>query len=294
MKTLAKKLSIVILNYNSGDFLIRCLKSLKLAEKELCFEVFVVDNDSSDDSFKEVKIKFPQFQYIQNETNLGFSKGNNVALRKVTSEYVLLLNPDSEVLPGTLKFMVDFMDSYPEAGAASCRVELNDGSLDWASHRGFPTPWTSFKYYLLKDESLYHLTKNDMKKPHEVDVITGAFFLTRKSVLDKVGLFDEDYFMYAEDIDLCYRIKQAGYKIMYVPEVIILHHKGVSSGIKRHSQTITTADKQSREKALNAFYETMAIFYKKHLARKYPFFVNWLVYLGINLKWAMAKRKLQV
>ena len=133
-----------------------------------------------------------------------------------------------------------------------------------------------------------------MRKDHEVDAISGSFFLTRKSVLDKVGLFGEDYFMYAEDLDLCFRIKKAGYKIMYIPEVKIIHHKGVASGLKSHSQKITTATYDSRLKAFNAFYETMKIFYKKNLEKSYPFFINWLVYLAIDLKWFLAKGKLQV
>lgn len=287
-------LSVVILNYNSGDFLSRCLSFLDKNEKEVKLDIWVVDNVSSDDSIEKAKKVYPQAHYILNKENLGFSRGNNIALAQVKSEYVLILNPDTEVLPGTLKYMVDYMESHPEVGASSCRVELADGSLDLASHRGFPTPWAAFLYYILKDDRLYHLSGQDLSKDHEVDGITGAFFFTRKTVLDKVGLFDEDYFMYAEDLDLCYRIKKAGYKIMYLPEVKIVHYKGVASGIKSHSQSITTASKDSKIKAFNAFYETMKIFYRKNLASHYPFFINWLVYLGINLKWTLAKRKLSV
>ena len=190
--------------------------------------------------------------------------------------------------------MLDYLEEHPQVGTVSPRVELADGSLDWASHRGFPTPLASLLYYFFKNDSLYHLSNRDFSKPHEVDSLTGAFILTRKSVLDKVGLFDEDYYMYAEDIDLCFRIKKAGYKIVYLPQVKIIHYKGISSGIKKHSQQLTTTDLVSRLRSVNFFYETMKIFYQKNLAADYPFFINWLVYLGINLRWALAKRKLKV
>lgn len=287
-------LSVVILNYNTGDFLVGCLRSLDKVKAEADLDIWVVDNLSGDDSFEDARKEFPNIHYIKNEKNLGFSGGNNTALRKVQSEYVLILNPDTEVLPGTLEHLLAYMENHPEAGACSPRVELSDGKLDWASHRGFPTPWASLLYYFFQNDRLYHLSGRDFSKPHEVDSLTGAFILTRKSVLDKVGLFDESYFMYAEDLDLCYRIKKAGYKIMYLPQVKIIHYKGVSSGLKKHSQEITTASGESKIRAFNAFYETMKIFYQKNLSESYPFFVNWLVYGGINLKWTLAKRKLHV
>lgn len=285
------KLSIVILNYNSGNFLTECLRSL---EKGVNLDIWIVDNGSTDESISLARKNFPGIHYILGKENLGFSKGNNLALRKIRNEYILMLNPDTEVFPDTLNYMTAFMQNNQDVGAATCKVELSNGKLDPASHRGFPTPLASFLYYFLKNDSLYHLSSRDMRKDHEVDAISGSFFLTRKSVLDKVGLFGEDYFMYAEDLDLCFRIKKAGYKIMYIPEVKIIHHKGVASGLKSHSQKITTATYDSRLKAFNAFYETMKIFYKKNLEKSYPFFINWLVYLAIDLKWFLAKGKLQV
>jgi GT2 family glycosyltransferase len=287
-------LSVVILNYNTGDFLVKCLKSLMSVKEEVNLDIWVVDNVSDDDSFKDAQKFFPKLHYIENKRNLGFSGGNNVALCKVSTEYVLILNPDTEVLPGTLGHLLQYMEDHPNVGACSPKVELSNGTLDWASHRGFPTPWASLQYYFFRNDKLYHLSNRDFSKPHEVDSLTGACILTRKSVLDKVGLFDESYFMYAEDLDLCYRIKKAGYKIMYLPEVKIIHYKGVSSGLKKHSQEITTATSESKIKAFNAFYETMKIFYRKNLAEHYPFFINWLVYGGINLKWLLAKRKMHV
>lgn len=288
------KLSIVLVNYNYGDFLVRCLHSISLAQDKLDLDVWVVDNASEDNSIELAKQDFPGVHYIENKDNLGFGAANNQALRQIKNEFILTLNPDTEVKEGTLPFMIDYMKSHPEVGAATCKALKSDGQLDWAYHRGFPTPWASFLYFFLKDGRLYHLTDRDMTKTHEVDAISGSFFLTRKDVLNKVGLFDEDYWMYAEDLDLCYRIRQAGWKVMYVPDVQVIHLKGVSSGLKTHSQEISTATRQSKIRAFNAFYETMKIFYRKHLAEHYPFFMNWVVYLAINLKWALAKRRLSV
>lgn len=294
MINLEKNLSIVIVNYNSGEFLLRCLKSLEQIKEELNFCVWIVDNASTDDSLPKARRSPLKLQIIKNDDNLGFGKANNIAIRKIDTEYILLLNPDCEVLTGTLKYMMKFMKENPQVGVATCAVEKQDGSLDLASHRGFPTPWASFLYYFLGDDNLYHLTSEDMKKKHEIDAISGAFFMTKNSVLLKVGLFDEDYFLYGEDLDLCYRIKQAGFKIMYVPEVKIIHHKGITSGIKKHSQLLTTSNIESRKRALDYFYQTMKIFYQKHYAREYPFFINWLIFLGINIKWALAKTRMSV
>ncbi len=291
MSNLAKNnLSIIIVNFNGGDYLLQCLQSLENVEDELNFDTWVIDNASVDGSLQKAKIKFPKINYLKNKENLGFGRANNLVLKKVTTKYILLLNPDSKVLPGTLPYMVSYLEQNPDVGGASCRVEKADGLMDLASHRGFPTPWASFLYFVLKIDSLYHLKDRDMTKPHEVDAISGAFFMTRKDVLRKVGLFDEDYFLYGEDLDLCFRIKTAGYKIMYVPDVKIIHYKGVTSGIKKHSQKIATASEISQKQALNSFYQTMKIFYKKHLEEKYPFLINWLVYWGINLKWWLARR----
>jgi GT2 family glycosyltransferase len=288
------ELTVVIVNYNSGEYLISCLKSLEDVCSEAKIQTYVVDNASIDGSVEKAKAKFGKVKFIINGENVGFGKANNQVLKILETEFVLILNPDSKVTAGTIKYMLEFMERNPQVGASSCKLEKLDGSIDWASHRGFPTPWASFRYFFLKDDSLYHLTKKDFTREHEVDSIVGAFFLTRKSVLEKVGYFDEDYFMYAEDIDLCFRIKKAGYKIMYVPQVKAIHLKGVSSGIKKHSKEISLSSQDNRVRSLNYFYSTMKIFYRKNLARKYPLLINWLIYLGINLKWLLAKRKLEV
>lgn len=290
------KLTVSIVNYNAGDYLLRCVESLEKLENEVSIEVYIVDNASNDDSISKLKVRSSKFKiklhFILNDQNLGFGKAHNQVLKNLKTEYALILNPDVELVKGNLAGPISIMDANSEVGAVTGKIILSNGQVDLTAHRGFPTPWASFKYYFLKDDSDYHLLKKNMHQIHEVDAISGAFFLTRKKILDQVGFFDEDYFMYAEDIDLCYRIKQAGYKIMYLPSVKILHHKGISSGLKKHSQDATTATLATKKRSLDAFYETMKIFYKKHFAKNYPTPVNWLVYLGINLKWYLAKRKL--
>lgn len=290
------KLTISIVNFNTGDYLLRCIESLEKSKDEADISLFIVDNASTDDSIEKVKNKKIdlKIEYILNQQNLGFGKAHNQVLKKLNSQYILILNPDVEVKKGDISKILEFMEENPEVGAATPEIILSNGKVDLTAHRGFPTPWASFKYFIFGDDSLYHLTNQDLTKIHEVDAITGAFLLTRKSVLDKVGGFDEDYFMYAEDIDLCFRIKKAGYKIMYLPTVKVLHHKGISTGLKKHSQEQSTASLETRKKMTGYFYSTMKIFYKKHYAKNYPFFVNWLIYLAINLKWFLARRKLTV
>ena len=287
------KLTVVIVNYNSGEYLEKCIQSLENVRGEADMEIFVVDNASSDQSINNSQKKFPEINYILNSENLGFGKANNQVLKKLKTEYVLILNPDCEVNSGVLKRLLEYMEEDPEVGVATAQIKLANGKIDLTAHRGFPTPWASF-LYLLGDNSLYHLSNKSFKQIHEVDSVSGAFFLTGKSILDKVGLFDEDYFMYAEDIDLCYRIKKAGFKITYFPDIEVLHHKGISSGLKKHSQELTRADLETKKRSLDHFYETMKIFYKKHYEKIYPAPVNWLIYLGINLKWFLAKRKMTV
>lgn len=289
-----KRLTISIVNYNAGDYLLDCLQSIEDVSDEATITTYVVDNASVDDSIERAEKKFPKVIFIKNKDNLGFGKAHNIVLKKLKDEYVLILNPDTKLEKGVLKAMLSFMEDNPEVGASTCEIILSNGKVDLTAHRGFPTPIAAFRYYLLKDDSLYHLSKKDLKSIHEVDAISGSFLLARKEAIEATGGFDEDYFMYAEDIDICYKMKQAGFKIMYVPTVSILHHKGISTGVKQHSQKQSTASMETKRKMTDYFYETMKIFYRKHYEKEYPFFINWLVYLGINLKWWMAKRKLTV
>lgn len=287
-------LTVSIVNFNSGNYIFNCLASLNHLKDGVNLDIYIVDNASTDGSFNKIKEKFPNYHFIENSENLGFGKAHNLVLKQSKTEYILILNPDTEIKEGALSYIINFLEENPDVGAASSKVLLDNGKLDWASHRGFPTPLAAFLYYVLGNDSLYHLTKKDLTKTHEVDAISGAFFLTRKSVLEKVGFFDEDFFMYGEDLDLCYRIKEAGLKVVYIPEVSIIHHKGISSGLKTHSQKTTTADLETKKRSVDAFYRAMQIFYKKHYSKTNLFFINWLVNFGIYIKWWLAKRKLTV
>ncbi len=286
-------LSIVIVNYNAGDHLLKCLQSIEDVKDEAKITIWLVDNASHDDSIAKAQKKFPKINYILSPKNVGFGAGNNLAFKKIDAGYVLLLNPDTVLQKGVLSRLLDYYETHQDIGAITCKIVFDNGKTDLTAHRGFPTPWASL-LYLFGDDSLYHLTNQDLTKVHEIDALAGAFMLTKKSILKDVDYFDEDYFMYAEDIDLCYKIKQKGLKIIYIPDVSVIHYKGVSTGLKKHSQEITTATKETRIRSMNAFYETMIIFYNKHYKTRYPFFINWLVYSGIYFRWWLAKRKLTV
>ncbi|OGE34502.1 hypothetical protein A3H85_00830 [Candidatus Daviesbacteria bacterium RIFCSPLOWO2_02_FULL_40_8] len=287
------QLTVSIVNYNAGDYLLGTLESLMLVSNEMKMDITVVDNSSTDDSIKQAQLKFPNIKYILNKENVGFGRAHNQVIRNVKSKYILILNPDMVVKEGAIKECLRYMEDHGDVGAVTPKIIFEDGRVDMTAHRGFPTPWASLLYFL-GDDSLYHLSKIKINQPHEVDAITGAFFFTSKEVLEKVGVFDEDYFMFAEDIDLCFRIKKAGLKIVYLPNVQVVHFKGISSGLKKQTQEQSAADLETKKRSLNYFYETMKTFYKKHLEKKYPFFINWLVYLGIDLRWWLARRKLTV
>lgn len=283
-----KKLSIIIVNYNTKDLLIQCLESVAQATKDLDVEIIVVDNGSTDNSVEESK-RF-QVKLIENKKNLGYAAGNNVGIKQAQGKYILLLNSDTLVEKETIPKMLKFMEENPKVGVASCRVELPDGSLDPACHRGFPTPWASLTYFLGLEKLFpkstifgqYHLGFLLMDKPHEIDSPSGAFYLVRHEVIEKVGLLDEDYFMYGEDLDWSYRIRQAGFKIMYYPGVKIIHYKKQSGRAKE--------DGEVKKETTKYFYDTMKTFYKKNYEKKNNFLVNWLMRSGINLKKWTSKR----
>lgn len=287
-----KKLTIAILNYNSGEYLSRCLHSIKNVKDEADISVIAIDNNSTDDSFLKAQESFENVKFIKNPENVGFSKGYNPTLKEIKGEYILLLNPDCLLEKGVIKKTIQDLDDInnQKTGAITCKIILPNGKVDLTAHRGFPTPWASL-LYVLGNNSLYHLTDKLTDEIHEVDAITGAFFLTKKSILEEVGYLDERFFLYGEDLDLSMRIKNKGYKILYDPTIKITHYKGISSGLKKHSQELTAANSNTKLKAMNSFYEAMILFYDKHYKKQYPFFITWLVYLGIYLKWGLAKIK---
>ncbi len=285
-------LSIVIVSYNTKDFLIKCIQSIEETGKDFNYEIIVADNASSDGSVELVKEKFKEVIVIANKGNLGFSKANNLGVKKASGRYVLFLNADTVVYPNTLKYMINFMDSQKQAGAATCELKMPNGKIDDASHRGFPTPWNAFCHFsglskIFPKTHLfggYNLTYLDFDKTHEIDALAGAFMLVRRSAGEEADWWDEDYFFYGEDLDFCFMLKQKGRKIYYVPEVSILHYKGVSGGIKKHSQNLTTASSNTKKRATYERFRAMRLFYKKHYEQKYPWIVTRLVYAGISLK----------
>ncbi|MBN2639005.1 MAG: glycosyltransferase [Bacteroidales bacterium] len=271
------QLSVVIVNYNVSRFLEQCLISVFKATKNVETEVWVVDNNSVDDSVEMVKSRFAEVKIIENRTNLGFAKANNQAIKQAKGKYVLLLNPDTVVETDTFEKTIRFMDEHPDAGGLGVKMLDGSGKFLPESKRGLPTPATAFyKIFGLsrlfphsKKFSRYHLGFLNENEVHEVDVLAGAFMLIRKSVLNKIGVLDESFFMYGEDVDISYRITLAGFKNYYFPETRIIHYKGEST-------------KKSSVNYVLVFYKAMIIFARKHFtgknARLLIFFINIAVY----------------
>jgi GT2 family glycosyltransferase len=282
-------ITIIILSYNTRELTVNALRSVFQSVTSCRFEVILVDNASRDDSIEYIKREFPQVILISNLSNVGFAKANNQAMQLAQGRYVLLLNSDTLILPDTLDIMLDFMDKHPKVGAAGCKLVLQDGTLDKACKRGFPTPSASF-YYAFGISKLfprnprynqYQLGYLDPDKAYPVDCLVGAFMFVRRAAIDQVGMLDEDFFMYGEDIDWCYRIKQAGWENYYYPKTQILHLKGASS-------------RRRPVKIVYEFHRAMWLFHRKHYVLKYSLVTNTLVYLGIGVKLAAALLKNQI
>ncbi|MFK7949202.1 MAG: glycosyltransferase family 2 protein [Saprospiraceae bacterium] len=273
------KLSVIIVNYNVKYFLEQVLHSVRRASEGLAVEVFVVDNNSVDDSVAMVREKFPEVILIANKENTGFSVANNQAIRVSKGEYVLLLNPDTVVEEATFSKVINFMDEHPEAGGLG--VKMIDGSGEFLpeSKRGFPSPWVAFckttglsKLFPKSPKfNRYHLGYLDKDETHEIEVLAGAFMMMRKSVLDEIGLLDEAFFMYGEDIDLSYRIVKAGYKNYYFADTTIIHYKGEST-------------KKGSLNYVRTFYNAMIIFAKKHFQGEQAKLYVFMLYVAIYLR----------
>jgi GT2 family glycosyltransferase len=283
-------LSVIILNHNTKLLLTDCLNSLKKVSGEVDLETIVVDNGSTDGSPEKVKKEFPLVKLIESGENLGFAKGNNLSRNVCRGEYILFLNSDSLLKKGVLKKTVEYMRRNSDVGALTCKLVLPSGKLDKDARRSFPTPWISFSHLVLPLDKIFPKSRFfagywygyiSEDQVHEVDVIQGAFFLTRKMILDKVGWFDEDYFLDGEDIDLCWKIKDTGMKIVYYPEVSIIHLKGASKG--KTAEFKKNVRLGQRIKFRLAGVDSMELFYKKHFWKRYPLLVNVIVVLGINL-----------
>lgn len=273
-----KKLSIVILNFNTKNLTLRAIDSCLSLQKSI--NVFVVDNNSSDGSveaFKKMQKQHKNLHVIALPKNIGFSAGNNVVLRIATSQYLMLLNSDAYIPEDQdLEDALAYLDKHQDVAILSPYVELEGGGIDPACHRGFPTPWNAVTYFSgleKKTKSLtglnrlfggYHQTWKDMHTIHDIDACTGAAMIVRKSAMDTVGLLDEQFFMYGEDLDWCYRFRQAGHRIVFFPSVKVIHDKHTSGIKKVEKDAHTDFNVRVKKKTNDAFYDAMKLFYKKH------------------------------
>ncbi len=280
-------LSIIIISYNTKEITKKCLDSLlhalKLCQKTT-YEIIVVDNNSSDGSQELIQM-YP-VKPIFLSKNIGFGRANNKGLAHAKGKFTLYLN--SDVIHNNVNYdeLLAYMANDKNIGSLTVKVNLTPDTIDPASHRGFPTLWRTFTYYSKLEQLTasvpyinsifggYHLMGKDLNEVHEVDAISGAYFLARTKMLQRLGGFDEDFFMYGEDLDLNYRIKEAGYKNIYYPKYDVTHLK-YQSGIKTKNEVISKEIKRH-------FYHSMKIFYQKHYQSQYPGFVNSIVYSIIN------------
>ena len=275
------KLSIIIVNYNVTELLRNCLSSIQKFVDITDYEVIVIDNFSPDDSWKILMNEFPQFHFIENNKNEGFAIANNKAVETAKGEYILLLNPDTEFEGFYMKEILDFADAQEKFGCLGIRMHDAEGNFLPESKRSVPDMFNSFEKLFINfkknNSKSYYRNDVDEQEITEVEVITGAFFLAKKEVYEKVGGLDEQYFMYGEDIDLCYTILKNGYQNFYYGKASLLHHKGES----------TVKDRIYLER----FYGVMQIFINKYYREK-PL-QHWFLSIGLKGKHFLEKRKLK-
>lgn len=285
--------SVVIVNHNTPDLVVRCVTHLQASRLDRPLEIYVVDNGSTDDSAAIVREHFPNVELLVSERNLGFSGGNNIALRLILRRtpagadlrrrYVLLLNSDCFVEPDTLQKTVDFLDEHPVAGVVGPKLVLRDGRLDLACRRSFPTPSSAFwkltglaRWFPDNPRfAQYNLTYLDPDKTVAVDAVSGAYMLVRQAAIADAGLLDDRFFMYGEDLDWAYRIKQHGWTVHYYPVARALHYKGASSSRQSYRLIVE-------------FYRAMYLFHRKHYAAQTFVLANWLITTGIILRGGYA------
>ena len=268
---MAKKICIVIVSYNVCQLLDECLQSVKRALQGIDGEIYVVDNLSTDGTVETLQPRHSDVHFIANKQNVGFACANNQAIRCTDSEYVLLLNPDTVVYENTLRGVLDFMDQHPEAGGAGVRMLTREGKPAPESRRAIPTPWVAM-LKMLGATRRYYMSHLSWDEPGQIEVISGAFCLLRRKALDAVGLLDEDYFMYGEDIDLSYRLLKGGWQNWYLPFDIV-HYKGEST-------------QKSSFRYVHTFYQAMLIFFRKHYGHLSIFFalpVKMAIYFRASL-----------
>lgn len=287
-----KDLSVVIVSYNTCKLTKKTIEDLvaALTKEKLSWEIIVVDNASIDGSVQMLDMlshEYEDISVVKNIKNLGFGAANNIGIKKTKGEYVLLLNSDVEVNQADFTSLITYMRKHKDVGGLTVKVLLSLHNIDPASHRGFPTIWHSFSYFTGLEKLTrkiyplnrlfggYHMTWEDLSKTHEIDSPTAAFFLIPKEVLKEVKGFDEDFFMYGEDIDLAFRIKEKGLKIIYYPKFSVVHLK--------HQSGLKTYDPATKKATIHHFYEAMKIFYRKHYALHKPKIITFFVYKSIDV-----------
>jgi GT2 family glycosyltransferase len=233
--------------------------------------------------------------------NKGLTAASNLALAETQGDFVLYLGADAFPQPGVIKGIARFMQEHPDVGIATARLVLRDGGIDWDAHRGFPTPWAALTHFSglnrlfprSKIFNQYFLGYKDLITPHEIDLCISHFMFVRRDVFDKIGPWDEDFFLYGEDVDLCYRAKAAGFKVMYLPGFEVLHYKGASVGVRQQTLDVSTASPETKVRAARLSTRAMELFYRKHLVKQYPRFVSMAVLMAIRLLGVIRLWKVQ-
>ena len=268
------QVSVIIVNYNVRDFLAHAIVSLQRSLRGIRSEIIVVDNASEDGSVGMMRRRFPAVRLLENRENVGFARANNRALRESRGDYILLINPDTLVQEDTVRVMLRFFATHPDAGLAGCAILSPDGSFQLSCRRSFPTPWVAFTkisglgalFPSSRFFGRYNLTYRPVDQSYEVDAVSGSFMMLRREVYERVGGLDEDFFMYGEDLDWCYRVQKAGWRVFFVHETRIIHYKGEST-------------RRSSIDEIETFYKAMTLFVEKHF--RFPFPVTSFLKLGI-------------
>jgi len=272
-------LSIIIVNWNAKDYILNCIESIKENTKKINYEIIVVDNNSTDDSINCIRNKFSNVKLIENEENIGFSAANNRGIKIASGDYVLLLNPDTIIIEDALDKMVNYISHHKDIGILGPRLLGEDGKLRPGAHRSIPTPAIALTRILMLSKifknskyfNKYNMNYLDENKIHKVEAVSGACMLIRRDFINEKGMLDEDYFMYGEDLDYCYKANDSKWEVVYYPKSVVIHYQGKSSS-------------QQYLKANRWFNESMEIFYKKNLKNNYNVIVNFLVLFGLKFK----------
>lgn len=289
--TIKPDLSIIIVSHNSHNFLRQTLHSV-LTQKGLSYEIIVVDNKSNDNTLVMLKQDFPSVKVIKRHTSTGFAAANNLGVKSAKADTILFLNPDITLVnESDLKNCYERLWNEEKLGCLSPKVLLAlTDKIDETSHRGFPTPWASFTHFtrlsrLFPNLPIFnHYNKRYLGYDHEhyIDSVGGMFMMVKKVVGEAIGWWDEAFDFYGEDLDFCYRLWEQNYPVLYYPAVTIKHYKGATTGMSKSSQAVTTASRAKTRQVRRWSIDAMKIFYQKHYQAKYPFFINYLVYLGLK------------